>query len=322
MVVSLGVPANQQAPNAPVSYPFLWTTGQLDLVQWNGAAPNAGLIGPLARNIGEVIGVFGHLQIIPDSIFTGYPSTIEVANLGEIEAWINDLLSPQWPNNILPPIDPVKAAEGQALYNQHCVSCHQVIDRTNTDLEISVVMVPQTQVLTDPTMTVNAATRTGQTDGLQGTLELILIGDTFGATAPAATILANGVIGVLLNHPFEGLEAAIEEYHENMNAMMFNPESYKARPLNGIWATAPYLHNGSVPNLAQLLLSPSQRVAQFYVGSRDFDPANVGFITTQTPGAYLFDTTVAGNSNAGHDYGTGALTAQQRLELVEYLKTL
>jgi hypothetical protein len=144
----------------------------------------------------------------------------------------------------------------------------------------------------------------------------------FGATASAAAILTNGVIGVLIAHPFEGIEAAIEEYKSIQDAKKFDPESYKARPLNGIWATAPYLHNGSVPNLAQLLLPPAQRIKQFYVGSREFDPAHVGFITSQTSGAYLYDTTVAGNSNSGHDYGTAALTSSQRLDLLEYLKTL
>ena len=318
-VTALGVPTNGKAPNAPVSYPFLWTTGQLDLVQWNGALPNGGLIGPLSRNIGEVLGVFGHLQIIADSL-SGYPSTVELVNLADIENWVFDLLSPQWPNQYLPPIDVIKAAAGQQLYDQHCVSCHQVIDNRSTDLDIAVVMVPATQIGTDPTMTVNAATRMAQTGQLQGTLEYFILGDEFGATANGIDILVNAVIGVLINHPIEGLEAAIEEYRNIRNAMMFNPESYKARPLNGIWATAPYLHNGSVPSLAQLPTPPAQRVKQFYLGSREFDPVNVGFVTAQTPGAYLYDTTVAGNSNAGHV--CPSMTPAETLELIEYLKTL
>lgn len=321
MNTSLGTTNNLKPPNAPVSYPFLWTTGQLDLVQWNGFGVNAGAIGPLTRNIGEVIGVFGSLQITPAS-YTGYSSTIEVGNLGLLESWVNNLLSPQWPGTVLPAIDVVKAANGQLLYNQYCASCHTVIDRTNVNQSIAVTMTPVTQVQTDPTAAVNAATRTGLTGILQGYKEFIYLGDVFGATASAAAILTNGVIGVLINNPFGDLEAAIEEYMNIQDAKKFNPESYKARPLNGIWATAPYLHNGSVPSLAQLLLPPAQRAKQFYVGSREFDPVNVGFITTQTASAYLYDTTVPGNSNSGHDYGTGALSPAQRSDLVEYLKTL
>jgi hypothetical protein len=99
--------------------------------------------------------------------------------------------------------------------------------------------------------------------------------------------------------------------------------SYKARPLDGIWATAPYLHNGSVPNLYQLLLPVKDRMKKFYVGTREFDPANVGFVTDARDGAFELDTALPGNSNIGHDtYGTDALTDEQRWQLVEYLKTL
>jgi mono/diheme cytochrome c family protein len=102
-----------------------------------------------------------------------------------------------------------------------------------------------------------------------------------------------------------------------------NSLAYKARPLDGIWATAPYLHNGSVPNLYQLLLPAKDRMKKFYVGTRDFDPVNVGFATDKRDGAFEFDTSLPGNSNAGHDaYGTDTLTDEQRWQLVEYLKTL
>jgi hypothetical protein len=104
-----------------------------------------------------------------------------------------------------------------------------------------------------------------------------------------------------------------------------NDLKYKARPLDGIWATAPYLHNGSVPNLWQLLLPAARRDATFWVGSRDFDTAHVGFKTDQVPGASLFETDKPGNSNAGHDgdaYGTTKMTDDERWQLLEYLKSL
>ena len=96
---------------------------------------------------------------------------------------------------------------------------------------------------------------------------------------------------------------------------------YKARPLDGIWATAPYLHNGSVANLNELLLPAKDRMASFHVGSIKFDPINVGFQTTKSTGSTLFDTTKLGNSNAGHD-GYGVFNEQQRQQLVEYMKSL
>ena len=98
--------------------------------------------------------------------------------------------------------------------------------------------------------------------------------------------------------------------------------AYKARPLEGIWSTAPYLHNGSVPTLYALLQAPADRPKTFYVGSRLFDPKHVGYDTRPVaPGnSFVFDTSLVGNSNKGHDYGVGALSETERLELLEYLK--
>jgi mono/diheme cytochrome c family protein len=133
------------------------------------------------------------------------------------------------------------------------------------------------------------------------------------------------------------LDEKLKSYYDDLQSSVksFNgqPESatvaenapptlkYKAAPLAGIWATAPYLHNGSVPNLYELLLPSDERTSKFYVGSREFDAKKVGFKTEQAPGTTLFDTSLPGNSNAGHDtYGT--FNEEQRWQLVEYLKSL
>ncbi len=96
---------------------------------------------------------------------------------------------------------------------------------------------------------------------------------------------------------------------------------YKAAPLAGIWATAPYLHNGSVPNLYELLRPADERPKTFFAGSHQFDPEKVGFRAEQADGTTLFDTSKPGNSNAGHDtYGN--FSEEERWQLVEYLKSL
>jgi hypothetical protein len=99
---------------------------------------------------------------------------------------------------------------------------------------------------------------------------------------------------------------------------------YKARPLNGVWASAPYLHNGSVPTVWDLLHHPAERPARFYVGSRQFDPVRLGLRSVAEEGGprlFDYDTTVRGNSSAGHPYGT-QLTDDEKRQLIEYLKTL
>ena len=100
---------------------------------------------------------------------------------------------------------------------------------------------------------------------------------------------------------------------------------YKSRPLNGIWASAPYLHNGSVPTLYDLLLPSDARPETFRVPVGPFDPKRVGL--AQDQGGFLFRTRdangaeIVGNSNRGHDYGVD-MTSADRWALVEYLKGL
>ena len=97
---------------------------------------------------------------------------------------------------------------------------------------------------------------------------------------------------------------------------------YANSPLDGVWLRAPYLHNGSVPTLRTLLF-PKERPAVFYTGYDVYDWKDVGFISqgaaAQREG-FRFDTSVRGNGNEGHMYGTD-LPPAQRLAIIEYLKT-
>src|SRR6516162_2974727 len=99
---------------------------------------------------------------------------------------------------------------------------------------------------------------------------------------------------------------------------------YVSVPLDGVWLRAPYLHNGSVPNLAALLEPVDRRPSRFSRGYDVYDPLQVGFVTdgsaAQTAGT-SYDTAQPGNSNAGHTYGTD-LPAPSKRALLEFLKTL
>lgn len=97
--------------------------------------------------------------------------------------------------------------------------------------------------------------------------------------------------------------------------------TYKGRPLNGIWATAPYLHNGSVRTLDDLL-KPAKERKPFLVGSREFDPVKVGY---EDQGDFSLVPNIPGSRNVGHDektYGGKIFSADERKQLVEYLKGL
>jgi hypothetical protein len=102
---------------------------------------------------------------------------------------------------------------------------------------------------------------------------------------------------------------------------------YANMPLDGLWLRAPYLHNGSVPTLRDLLEPSSRRPKTFYRGYDVYDQAKVGFVSTHESengrAFFKFDTAVAGNSNSGHEgkrYGT-ELPAEEKTALIEYLKT-
>ena len=99
---------------------------------------------------------------------------------------------------------------------------------------------------------------------------------------------------------------------------------YVSVPLDAIWTRAPYLHNGSVPTLRDLLRAPQDRPKVFYRGYNVFEPKDVGFVS-QGPEAqrngFRYETSQPGNSNQGHLSGT-QLSDRDKDALLEYLKTL
>jgi hypothetical protein len=320
LVRDLGIPDNVRPADAPVSYPYLWDSHQCDRVQWNGSAFNAA-IGPLARNVGEILGVFGALDVDPHAFPTGYRSSANIDALGDLENTLGRLDSPLWPTAYLPPIDAEASGRGKEIYQQNCERCHALIDRTDPARKINVVMVPVEQVGTDPLAADNFARRTGKTGRLEGGKQFYLAGKTLGAEASGGEVLDNLVMGAIVRHPLRSIGATVEDFENVRLHQNFDVRSYRARPLDGIWATAPFLHNGSVPSLWELLKAPDQRVKEFYVGSRELDPVGVGLASAPSPGAFRFDTSQPGNSNGGHPYGTRLADAQKR-DLIEFLKSL
>jgi len=340
-VRDLHQPLNVKVPNAPVSYPFLWGTPQLDWVQWNGSANN-----PFGRNVGEVLGTFGQVALTGPIAQLG-TNTARARELFVLENLVAKLTPPQWPEALLGKIETEKAARGRTLYSEYrngdpsCESCHALRDAsgqyplTPAAENLFGVRFVETQMIgladigTDPLMALNFATRSAFT----GELAPLLPAPFTGASALPAPVLLSITVGMAANYgiataqpPFAAAEkAALIGYRIKAPGLPpYRPKNlvaYKARPISGIWATAPYLHNGSVPNLHELLLPPAERVTVFDVGSYAFDAEAVGYVTERQDQSFRFDTRLPGNSNAGHDYGTD-LTADQRWDLIEFLKTL
>jgi len=354
-------------PDAPVSYPFLWDIPQHDYVQWDGLAANAGL-GPIGRNAGEVIGVFGTLDWAEEpgtslsSFISGqgirathisFASSLKVHNLRLIEDRLKSLESPQWPEDILPPIDQARKVRGERLFTTYCEACHTRIKRDDPTRRIVAHISRVDDIGTDPHMAHNAATYKGLSGILRNQYVTAGPGDILiNEEAPVAALLTKATLSVVatpeekifVQRGYDWVYDLVAAFLSNdikpsLKSGNYDPDtmaepylsilSYKARSLNGIWATAPYLHNGSVPTLYDLLLpkrgpkdpaNGEYRPDQFQVGSREFDPERVGLKSSGYNG-FTFDTRKVGNSNAGHNCGT-ELDREKRLDLLEYLKSL
>ena len=112
-------------------------------------------------------------------------------------------------------------------------------------------------------------------------------------------------------------ELEIPGYQPPQEPGIRSTQKYWAVSMAGVWARSPYLHNGSVRTMQQLLAPPAERAKSFHRGTRDYDAEQMGYADG---GSYLLDTASPENSNAGHDYGT-ALSAAQKHDLIEFLKT-
>jgi len=276
---------------------------------------------------------------------SGFPSTVDIDNLNRIEVQLSRLEPPKWPAAFGKPSEgDVKA--GAELFGKQCASCHTP-HQTYETMKTFEQMGPDQ---TDEWMACNAWAYTGASGGFTGVPANYRDGAPTPANAPVRSLLTTAVKGVLINKKLEVVKVAAENFFGVTPLPKGGPQAalvpgetakdrrlalcqrnaadplmaYKARPLEGIWATAPYLHNGSVPTLYDLLLPVEQRPATFLVGTRVYDPKKAGYETAASAAgnSFTFDTSLSGNSNKGHVYGVGGLTEAQRLQLLEYLKTL
>jgi hypothetical protein len=258
-----------------------------------------------------------------------------ILELGQVESLLDRLAPPSWPEDVFGKIDRDKAKAGKALFTELCASCHNAWPYRWTEPNkygkrfIVVGLTPQSYVGTEP-----------QFDTLR---PLAITGELSKFLPPEfrdKPLLPPFIFSAVLGD--EAMEVAIrklkltEAQQLVLNGYRELPKPpgpdrvYKAAPRDGVWATPPFLHNGSVPNLYEMLIPTAERTKKFYLGG-DFDPVKVGFDTTATSGTFLLDTTLLGNSNAGHSFQDGPrgngvvgplLTDDQRWALVEYLKSI
>ncbi len=200
----------------------------------------------------------------------------------KVFAYIESLEPPEYPFDI----DQELAAQGRAVFQTNCASCHGTYDQQPT---YPSRIVPIEEIGTDPVR--------------------------------------------LRSLSVEHRQGYHESWYANYTAdeTVVDPGGYQAPPLDGVWASAPYFHNGSVPTLWHIL-NPDQRPRIWRRPDNDaYDQQKVGLAIEaleKLPAGLrgdlrreYFDSSVRGKSAAGHDY-PARLSDQQRNQLLEYLKTL
>jgi mono/diheme cytochrome c family protein len=338
-------PANYRVANAPVDYPQLWDMWTFDWVQWNGSAQQ-----PMARNIGEALGVGATLSFFdadgqPLKGDDRYPSSVRLRDLHLIEQTLQRLKPPAWPEALLGAIDKTQAAKGRELFTENCAGCHvpRTIQSDGRWVQ-HLKMLPVEFIGTDPGAANNIADHRFDLTALQwDPAELAQLDVQLQPTPTESLDLSklSSAKGLAYVTAFVGNRA----YRDANIPAAERPDmdgfglpigvrelrAYKARPLAGVWATAPFLHNGSVPSLYQLLSPQDERATTFYKGTFEYDPRHLGYRTEAFTNGFMFDTRITGNHNSGHEFRAGKrgngvigrlLQPEERWALLEYLKVL
>lgn len=339
---------NVRPVTAPVSYPPLWTVPWFNWAQYNGSIRQ-----PMVRNIGEALGINALVKLtIEKEKETLFDSSVNIPNLVKIEELLQGteklkgLTAPQYPGGI----DVQKAQQGRALYTELCQSCHlppvnskeiltdKYWEKPNEYGKQYLIThnIPLETIGTDPTVALEFYKRTADASKLADALPLLTeLKVKIPADADLNALGANDGLKVVteaIAKKWYKKENKSQDEQDKMNGyrknIVLKPLAYRARPLNGVWATPPYLHNGSILNIYELLSPYEERTKVFYSGTKEFDSVNVGY--KNLPIGTKIDTTQPGNFNTGHEFNNivrqgvigRKLSEEERYTLVEYIKTL
>lgn len=326
--------------SAPVRFPQIWNSSWFNWVQYNSSISD-----PMIRNIGEALGVRAVAKLYGNDAGQ-FENSVHVEGLKALEdllagsAPFQGLASPKWPA-VFPALHADKVRRGAALYQEHCQACHlpapsELVADLNSaqpvhwwknrqnKLFLIVKDVGLDYVGTDPHEAMDFLDRKADTGSLnKGRV----------TAGEGLELVTRGIAANFFRKAGFSPDKQVEwsGFRDPKDEAVRAKPIYKARPLNGVWAVAPYLHNGSVPNLYELLSPQAERSTKFWLGSKKFDPVKVGYDTAELKGGYLYDVAQPGNSNKGHEFNSGPkgkgiigplLPPEDRWALIEYLKSI
>tara|TARA_B110001454_G_scaffold219199_1_gene251777 strand:+ start:79047 stop:81158 length:2112 start_codon:yes stop_codon:yes gene_type:complete len=318
--------------NAPVSFPWVWGTKYMSMKHYF-----ANMNSTLLRNVGQTLAVGGAYSVEKNM------TSVNLHALYYLENLMYQIAPPSWEKVFADQkqiteyqIQKNLLESGKKIYESKCQSCHETDSFVGPHKNLRDYKVfSLTEIGTDPNTAINV------TKTVNGTNFSV-----------AASKVVNEVRKIYYSHnPMsekEKLEISAVDLHgkefvrdtylgfqdQNKYDLDYGNtpagSGYKARHLSGAWATGPFLHNGSVPTLYDLLQPVNKRPKAFILkGTQEFDIEKIGIKTSvfeecpKSTSIYekCLDTRIAGNSNMGHEYGV-ELSEQEKKELIEYLKVL
>jgi hypothetical protein len=327
----------------PQRFPPVWGFKDYDWLEWTIDTSTV-----MERNVTETLGA-GATVVLDPQAASLFESSIPIKNMHDLEWLAYYIDPPRWPTAIFGEVKPDLAEAGQRIFQSRCAGCHEYGDdrRTPTGLIRLRGMRPE-DVGTDSTaalrlscpvpdtgpLVIPPRSYTAEDSQLLRDCAGVKVGPAFAGNSFARTVQAAVDSIKQKAYAAAGIDAAQQRVTEDLDRRRgvtwrdtlldtrppYGP--YAARPLYGIWAAAPYLHNGSVPTLYHLLLPAEQRPKTFALGGREYDPVRLGFAvdTACAQQDCVVDTTRTGDGNGGHLWGTD-LAEPDRMALLEYLKT-
>ncbi len=307
---------------------------------------NANTNSVILRNVGQSLGLGA--MITNDKL----DSTVNINNLSRLENLTHKTTYPQWKVAFgdIPElaINTESANRGKVIYEKQCQICHDSQDFVGPRKNLRNYQVTSLEHLgTDPFAAQNAV------KPIHGQSRLIpfqdkILSDVSGVKRRFYERYQIDEEQQSTNEFFairggEFFRDTLVGFKQNDPAIGYGDieagSGYKARHLSSVWATGPFLHNGSVPTLWELLLPAKHRPKTFRVRSREFDAERVGISTVRdcdtkepdcfnTAGSDSDGSPIAGNTNVGHEFGAidtkygKALLDQEKKDLIEYLKVL
>lgn len=282
-------PVKSVVEGGPINTPHVWDHERQKWIFWTGVTNSM-----LERNMAQGI------ALVTDFDWGTMTTTIKVKKLEEVSKLARKPKAPSWPAAILGTIDLDLAAKGKEIFKAQCLTCHD----------------PKAS-FTSPGSAEFGYYDVGTDDSYyKGQIEMMgpyeLFADVLTPMMTKAKARAAKVEEITDLAPFEVGRTPVVWRKPTGN-------KFVAKPLAGIWATAPYLHNGSVPTIDDLLQPVEKRPAEFLVGGFVYDSKKLGFVTDASdPRAFKLVTNEPGNSNDGHEF---VVSDADRPAVLEFLKS-